>query len=143
MNREQFLIARIDVRHVAIPTAHVESVIDLAEVLPAPLAPPEIRGLVAIRSRVVTVIDPDVALGLPPSPLDRRRAVITAVDGHHYAILVESLDEVETLERQPLSSGLALGRGWHDCAIGIVEHDGEPMLILDFHAWIPAGAMAA
>jgi purine-binding chemotaxis protein CheW len=140
---EQFLIAKIAGRHVAILTAQVESVIDLGEVLPAPLAPPEVRGLVAIRSRVVTVIDPDVALGLAPSSLERRRAVITAVDGHHYAILVENLDEVETLERQPLSSGLALGDGWRGCAGGIVEHQGEPMLILDFLAWIPAGAVAA
>ena len=143
MKQKQYLIARIADRHVAIHTSRVESVIDLGEVLPAPLSPPEVRGLVAIRSRVVTVIDPNILLGLPAQPLERRRAVITAVDGHHYAILVESLDEVETLECQPLSSGLALAPGWRGCAEGIVEHAGEPILIIDFLPWIPVGALAA
>ncbi|MDQ2892606.1 MAG: chemotaxis protein CheW [Pseudomonadota bacterium] len=133
-----YLMARIADRPVAIPTAQVESVIDLGDIMPAPLAPPQVRGLVAIRSRVVTVIDTDVALGLPRSTHHRHRAVITSVEGHHYAILVESLDEVETLDAQPLSPGLVLGDCWRDCATGIVEHGGEPMLVLDLAAWIPA-----
>ena len=144
MNREQFLIAKIAGRHVAIPTAQVDSVIDLGEVLPAPLSPPEVRGLVAIRSRVVTVIDPDISLGLPPSSLERRRAVITAIDGHHYAILVDTLDEVDMLSPQPLSAGRALGQRWSECATGIVDYAGEPMLVVDLAAWVPmTSAMAA
>ena len=141
--KQQYLIARIASRHVAIPTMQVESVIDLGEVMPVPLSPESVRGVVAIRSRVVTVIDTDVALGSPPAPDDRRRAVITASDGHHYAMLVESLDEVETLALQPLSPGLALGEGWKSCARGIVEHAGEPMLVVDLAAWIPSVTAAA
>ena len=140
---EQFLIAKIADRRVAIPTAQVESVIDLGEILPAPLAAPQVCGLVAIRSRVVTVIDTEIALGLPRSAQVKRRAVITAVDGHHYAILVESLDEVETLDRHPLSAGLTLGAGWRACASGLVDHHGEAMLVLDLSAWIPVAAIAA
>jgi purine-binding chemotaxis protein CheW len=140
---QQYLIARIAERHVAIPTMQVESVIDLGEVMPVPLSPLAVRGVVAIRSRVVTVIDTDVTLGLAPAPDDRRRAVITASDGHHYAMLVESLDEVETFAVQPLSSGVALGQGWKACARGIVEHAGEPMLVVDLTALIPSVAAAA
>lgn len=144
MTKQQFLIAQIAGRRVAIPTAQVQSVVDLGEIMPAPLAPPQIRGLVAIRSRVVTVIDTDVALGLAPSSPDARRAVITAIDGHHYAILVDTLDEVDMLAPQPLSAGLALGARWSECATGIVDYAGEPMLVVDLAAWVPmTSAMAA
>ena len=140
---EQFLIAKIAGRRIAIPTAQVQSVIDLGDIMPAPLAPPQVRGLVAIRSRVVTVINADVALVAGTSTSENRRAVITVVDGHDYAVLVESLDEDETLARQPLSPGMALTDGWRACAMGLVELAGEPMLIIDLAAWIPSVALAA
>ena len=111
-----FLIAHFAGRGVAIDTTQVDSVVDIAEVVQVPRTETAIRGLVALRSRVVTVIDTGTALGLEPTPGSARRAVITRVDGHHYAILVDSLEDVALFERQPLSSGLALDRGWQAVA---------------------------
>ncbi len=132
-----FLIAHIAGRGVAIESGQVDSVVDIGDVVAVPLADRAVRGLAALRSRVVTVIDTGIALGLDPTPGEARRAVITRVDGHHYAVLVDSLEDVSLFERLPLSPGLALDRGWARAGVGIVERDGEPLLVLDLAAVVP------
>lgn len=132
-----FLIAQIAGRGVAIPTEQVDSVVDLGEVVAVPRAAAAVRGLSALRSRVLTVIDTGTALGIDPMPEGCRRAVITRVDGHHYAILVDTLEDVARFESLSLSSGLALERGWSGAGTGLVDRDGEPLLILDLTALIP------
>ena len=140
---ELFLVAHIAGRGVAIAAAQVDSVVDIGDIVAVPRADAFVRGLAALRSRVVTVIDTGTALGLAPTPDDVRRAVITIFEGHHYAILVDSVEDVAPSERLPLSSGMALHRGWASAGIGIVERDGEPLLILDLAAIISATALAA
>lgn len=132
-----FLIAHIAGRGVAIDTTQIDSVVDLSPVVAVPRAPSAVRGLVALRSRVVTVVDTGIALGLAAMPADARRAIITRLDGHHYAMLVDSLEDVASFARQPLSSGLALDRGWAAAADGMVERDGEPMLVIDLARLVP------
>ena len=138
-----FLVAHIAGRGVAIDAIMVDSVVDIDTVIPVPRAASVVRGLAALRSRVVTVIDTGTALGLSPTPDDRRRAVIAIVEGHHYAILVDSVEDVAPFVRLPLSPGLALRGGWAAAGTGIVERDGEPLLILDLAAIIPVAASAS
>ena len=138
-----FLIAHIAGRGVAIDAAQVDSVIDIGEIVAVPRAEAFVRGLAALRSRVVTVIDTGIALGLPPTPDAMRRAVITIVDGHHYAILVDSVEDVAPFVRLPLSSGLALRGGWASVGTGLVERDGEPLLIIDLAVVLPSSPLAA
>ena len=126
---ELFLIVRIGNRWAALPAIEIESAVDLTAVVPVPCAPPTVRGLAALRSRVVTVIDTHVALGLPSSP-QAARAVIAPVQGHHFALVVDALDDVFSHERQPLPSGLSSEGLWGQCANGIIEHDGRPLLVL-------------
>lgn len=138
-----FLIAHIAGRGVAIPTGEIDSVVDIGEVVEVPGAEAAVRGLTALRSRVVTVIDTGVALGVGAMPADATRAVITRVEGHFYAIMVDSLEDVATFDEQPLSPGLALDRGWQVAGTGLIERNGEPLLILDLAAVIPSQAAAA
>lgn len=139
---ELFLIAHVAGRGVAIPASEIDSVVDIGEIVPVPRAEAAVRGLAALRSRVVTVIDTGVALGL--AALGRTaRAVITRVDGHYYAILLDSLEDVASFERSPLSFGAALGAGWRRAASGLVERDGEPLLILEPAALVPAAQLQA
>ncbi|KQM46661.1 chemotaxis protein CheW [Sphingomonas sp. Leaf208] len=138
-----FLIAHIAGRGVAIDAAQVDSVVDIGEIVAVPRAEAFVRGLAALRSRVVTVIDTGIALGLAPTPDTMRRAVITIVDGHHYAILVDSVEDVAPFVRLPLSSGLALRGGWASVGTGLVERDGEPLLIIDLAVVLPTSPLAA
>jgi purine-binding chemotaxis protein CheW len=132
-----FLIAHLGDRPVAIDAAQVDSVVDIGEVVAVPRAEPAVRGLTALRSRVVTVIDTHLALGLAGGAAASRRAVITRIDGHHYAVLVDALDDVAPFTRMPLSTGLRLAGGWQAAAAGLIERDGEPVLVIDLAALVP------
>lgn len=137
-----FLIARIAERPVAIASDQVDSVVDIGEIVPVPAADGRVRGLAALRSKVVTVIDTRAVLGLACAECSGR-AVITVVDGHHYAILVDALDDVTPCALLPLSGGIVLAEGWRAIGCGVVELGGEPVLAIDLHAMIPGVAQAA
>jgi purine-binding chemotaxis protein CheW len=134
-----YLIAQIAGRTVAIDSDQVESVVDIGEVTAVPRASRHVRGLAALRSRVVTVVDTQSALGLDGDS-QARRAVITHVEGHHYALLVDALDDVAPFDLLPLASGVALDAAWRNAGRGIVERDGEPILAIDLASLVPAHA---
>jgi purine-binding chemotaxis protein CheW len=138
MSEQLFLIAQVAGRPVAIDTAQVESVVDIGAIVEVPRAAGHVRGLAALRSRVVTVIDTVAALGIAGRSDAGTRAVITQVDGHHYALLVEGLEDVMPLALQPLATGAPLGEAWTRASCGLVERDGEPILALDLAALIHA-----
>ena len=138
-----FLIAQIAGRPVAIASDQVESVVDIGGVVPVPRADARVCGLAALRSKVVTVIDTHAVLGLDAAAAAEGRAVITVIDGHHYAILVDALEDVTPCALQPLSRGILLDAGWRALGSGIVELDGEPVLAIDLRAMVPGLAAAA
>lgn len=132
-----YLIAQIAGRPVAIDSSQVESVVDICEVTAIPRAADHVRGLAALRSRVVTVIDTQAALGLAGRGEGAGRAVITRVDGHHYAMLVDALDDVAPFEMVPLAGGVTLDHAWRRAGRGMVERDGEPILAIDLGCLVP------
>lgn len=140
---ELFLIAHVAGRAIAIESGAVESVVDIGEVTPVPLAAEHVRGLATLRSRVVTVIDTHAALGAPASVRAGRRAVVSRVEGHHYAFLVDALDDVAPFERQATASGLALGEQWERAGRGVIDREGEPVLVIDLASIVPGVAVAA
>jgi purine-binding chemotaxis protein CheW len=140
MAQQLYLIAEVAGRTVAIDSDQVESVVDIGEVTAVPRAAKAVRGLAALRSRVVTVVDTEAALGLNGCTL-ARRAVITQIDGHHYAMLVDTLEDVAPFDLRPLAGGIALEGSWRDAARGLVERDGEPILVVDLAALVPASAL--
>jgi purine-binding chemotaxis protein CheW len=137
-----YLIAHVAGRTVAIGSDQVESVVDIGEITAVPRAPALVCGLAALRSRVVTVIDTRIALGLDDAT-EASRAVIVHVEGHHYAMLVDALDDVSPFALQPLANGIALDPAWRAIAQGLVTRDGEPVLAIDLTGLIPRLAVAA
>ena len=142
MMTDLFLLAQIAGRSVAIASGHVDSVIDISEISPVPRAPGAVLGLAALRSRVVTVIDTRRALGLGQGT-STGRAVIVQVDGHPYAFLVDTLDDVCPFDLQPLANGVTLDPGWEAISLGLVEQAGEPVLAVDLARLVPTLAAAA
>lgn len=137
-----YLIAHLGAQPVAIESGQVESVVDLGEITPVPMGGRTLRGLAALRSRVVTVVSMKAALDLADEG-DSRRAVIVRAEGHHYAMLVDALEDIAELEMRPLSASVRLDTAWRPAARGVVERDGEPILVIDPLALLPLGASAA
>ncbi len=140
MAESLYLIAHIAGRGIAIHADEVDSVVDIDGIVPVPRSGRGIRGVAALRSRVVTVVDTWTMLGLDAATGPVGRAVITCIDGHDYAILVDTVEDVASFALAPLSSGIALEAGWRRAARGIVERDGEPMLAVSLAALIPLAA---
>ena len=138
MSDPLFLIARIAGRSVAFDAAEVDSVVDVDAVVPVPRVDPAVRGLSALRSRVVTVIDTWRMLGLDPSTEKAGRAIITRIADHDYAVLVDALEDVVALTSAPLPPGLALVGGWARAARAMVADARGPMLVLDLAELVPA-----
>ncbi|NNM75703.1 chemotaxis protein CheW [Sphingomonas sp. ID1715] len=126
-----YLIATIAGQPIAIRASLVESVVDLGDVAPVPLAPSHVAGLAALRSKVLTVICCECSLGLAETGSKGKRAVVVSVDGHHYGLLVGSIDDARVIDEPPQPIRGRLEAGWARVALGMLELDGEALLLVD------------
>jgi purine-binding chemotaxis protein CheW len=126
-----YLIVRIAGQLVALDAAEVNSVVEIAGVTPIPRVPAHVSGLFALRSRVLTVIDTETALGYARRDHGEvRTGVIVSIDGHGYALLVDDVaDVIEAGAPEP--SGALLGPGWARVTLGQVESAHGPLLLVD------------
>lgn len=132
-----YLIATIAGQPVAIDTARIDSVVDIGAITPVPLAAPHIAGLAALRSRVITVIDPATALGRRAAgerPTGGR-AVVMAIDGHHFGVLVDSVEDVTSIEGEARQVRAPIGDGWARVTLGAIDHRDETLLLIDPMRW--------
>ena len=114
------LLGVIAGQRVAVDAAMIEAVIDLNSVTPIPLSPPHFAGLAAIRSQVVTVIDAAAALGLERQA-PQGRALLIVVEGHRYAIRLESVADVVPLPSSGVDQAIATPGAWAAIALGRVN----------------------
>jgi purine-binding chemotaxis protein CheW len=140
-----YLIATIAGQPVAIHASLVESVVDLGAIAPVPLAPPQVAGLAGLRSRVLTVICCECSLGFSPTARGPRRAVVIQIDGHHYGLVVGSIEDARVIDEPPQPIRARLEPGWARIATAMLEYDGEALLLIDPERLIagPDEALAA
>jgi purine-binding chemotaxis protein CheW len=141
---ELLLVVRIAGQRVALPAARVESVVELDTLIPVPRAANHIGGLSALRSRVLTVICCRRSLGLPaPEELpDILEAAVTEVDGHHYALIVDGVEDVLEALGDPTPVRAAMGEGWERVSGGMVETEEGALLLVDVAALVAGPEMA-
>ena len=142
------LIVSIAGSRVAFPSAAIESVVELDTLIPVPRAAPHVAGLSALRSRVLTVIDTFRSLDLGDSDCSDgiREAAVVEYDGHHYALIVDTVEDVVEAMSDPSPIRAAMGEGWERVSLGMVETEEGPLLLVDVAALIagtPPEARAA
>ena len=127
------LMCMVAGRRAAIPAIRVQSVIEIEDITPIPGAPAFIRGLTALRSQALTVIDCSVALGFETAqaPPDQRAAVVE-ID----ALLVDAAYDVGEALSDPIEVPGGFGAGWQAATRGMVETDGGPTLLIDVEALV-------
>ncbi len=141
------LVVTIGGERVALPADAVESVVELDTLIPVPRAAPHVAGLSALRSRVLTVIDCQRSLELGTTDVDGlREAAVVEVEGHHYALTVDAVEDVVEALSDPVPLRAAMGAGWERVGLGMVETEEGPLLLIDIDALIagpPADRAAA
>jgi len=130
---ELLLVVRIAGQRVALPAARIESVVELDTLIPVPRAATHIAGLSALRSRVLTVICCRRSLGfpVPETPDGILEAAVTEVDGHHYALIVDGVEDVLEAVSDPAPVRAAMGEGWERVSSGMVETEEGALLLMD------------
>jgi purine-binding chemotaxis protein CheW len=141
---ELLLVVCIAGQRVALPAARIESVVELDTLIPVPRAANHVAGLSALRSRVLTVISCRRSLGLPvPKVQDAvLEAAVTEVDGHHYALIVDGVEDVLVAVSDPTPVRAAMGEGWERVSSGMIETEDGPLLLVDVEGLV-AGPDAA
>jgi len=137
------LIVTIAGQRVALPADAIESVVELDTLIPVPRAQPHVAGLSALRSRVLTVIDCRRSLDMGVSDCSDgiREAAVVELDGHHYALIVDVVEDVFEALSEPTPVRAAMEDGWERVSQGMVETEEGPLLLVDVAALI-AGAEA-
>jgi purine-binding chemotaxis protein CheW len=116
-----------------IPVLAVRDILGEQTITRIPLAPPEIAGSLNLRGRIVTAIDLRRRLRLPPpAPDQARMSVVAEQGGELYALLVDQVSEVLSLdaslfERNPPT----LEKAWADFSTGIFRLDGRLLVVLN------------
>lgn len=127
-----YLIARIADTRVALRSRAIESVVPASEAIAVPGAPPHVAGLFALRSRVLTLIDPHVVLGLAPMPPQPgQRVIVVEIGGHGYALLADAIEDVCFIDSGEEPAKGRLAPGWQRLAEAVIEHDGAVLLVVD------------
>lgn len=129
MSDNLYMMGRIGETSVAIPAESVEAVVRIGAVVPAPGAPACVRGLVAIRSRILTLIDCALATG-EANDGDAPFMAIVSVDGHGYALSFNAVEDVAVLP-EPTPARGAVSPGWARLDPQMVDHWGQVMLVID------------
>ena len=135
---ELLLIVTIAGDRVALPAVAVESVVELDPLIPVPRAAAHVAGLSALRSRVLTVIDcrRSLELGTTDCADGIREAAVVELDGHHYALIVDVVEDVVEALSEPSPMRAAMGSGWERASKGMVETEAGPLLLVDVAALI-------
>jgi len=135
---ELLLVVSIAGERVALRSASVESVVELDTLIPVPRAAPHVAGLSALRSRVLTVIDCRRSLELGSTECSEgvREAAVVELDGHHYALIVDLVEDVVEALSEPAPMRAAMGAGWERASQGMVETETGPLLLIDVAALI-------
>lgn len=139
---ELLLIVTIAGSRVALPAAAVESVVELDTLIAVPRAPAHVAGLSALRSRVLTVIDcmRSLELGTTECADGIREAAVVEVEGHHYALIVDAVEDVVEAQSDPSPVRASMAAGWEQASRGMVETEEGPLLLVDVHALIAGAA---
>ena len=138
MTTDLHFVARIGDEWVAMPAHSVESVSRIGAIVPVPGAPDVIRGMVAVRSRILTLVDTARLLGESPvaDPADESMVVIT-VGGHGYGLTLSQIDDVVPIS-QFLPSPAHLSPHWKRLRPQLAEYRGQLLLVVEPAAVIEA-----
>ena len=110
-----------------------------------PRAPADVRGVIAVRGELITVVDPRARLGLARSEGPPARRVVIVDDGDGACgLLVDGVAGVVRLPRGALEPcPQALGGAGGDLYLGIGRERDRLFLVLDVRGPAPAAARAA
>jgi purine-binding chemotaxis protein CheW len=130
--QDLYLIAEIAGSKVAIASARIESVVQIGDIIPVPKSHPSVAGLVALRSRVLTLIDCQYAItGKSQFGQKGALAVISEIDGHFYGLMLDSVADVIAIGPNDFVDDIKLSGDWDGFALRVARVGPDLVMIID------------
>ncbi len=128
----QYVTVRIGGQLFGLPINSVHEVFAPQRITPVPLAPPEIRGALNLRGRIVTMIDMHCLLGVPAGDKHGNMAAGIEFKGESFGLIIDEVGEVLSLDATKVEPNpVNIDRGWVDILAGVYRMPGELLLVLD------------
>lgn len=138
-----YLLATLAGTRIAVNAKEVEAVVKLADISPVPGMAAHVAGLSALRSRVLTIIDvPALINGTRTQRDGRGLAIIADISGHSYGLMIDAVHDISQVPEGGLPLRGQLDRAWSPYASAIVEHEGQPHLLVSLSSFIESGSLA-
>lgn len=131
---EDYVTFSIGDQMFGIPVLRVQDILAPDRIAPVPLAPPEVKGSINLRGRIVTVIDVRVRLGLPERDEEDGQSMGVTVeqDNELYTLLVDKIGDVISLSKDLYEKNPAtLDSLWREFSNGVFRLDEKLMVVLD------------
>jgi len=125
-----------------VPVLRVQDTLVPDSIAPVPLAPPEVRGSINLRGRIVTVIDMRRRLGLKQSDeaVNKQMGVTVESGSELYTLLVDSVGDVITLPAHLREANPnTLDPLWRELAGGTYRLEGHLMVVLEIESLLDLG----
>jgi purine-binding chemotaxis protein CheW len=107
-----------------VPVTQVQDILTPDAIAPVPGGPAEVRGLINLRGRIVTVIDMRTRLALPRAKENTGMCVTIESGGEPYTLFVDSVGDVIKLPRALREANPAtLDAVWRDVADAVYRTD--------------------
>ncbi|MBH1993238.1 MAG: chemotaxis protein CheW [Sphingomonadaceae bacterium] len=138
-----YLLATLAGTRIAVEAGEVEAVVKLTEISPVPGMGAHVAGLSALRSRVLTVIDVAALVRGVASPQEQRGlAIIANISGHSYGLMVDTVSDICRVPEGELPLRGQIDAAWAPYARALIEHEGQPWLLVSLAGFIEGGALA-
>jgi Chemotaxis signal transduction protein len=116
-----------------LPILRSHEIVRVGEITRIPEAPPDVRGVLNLRGRVLPVVELRTRLGMPIAPLTpRSRVIVVEAHGRLFGLLVDRVSGIVKIPAssiQPAPEEALFGNP--DYVSGIAAMGEEPIILLD------------
>jgi purine-binding chemotaxis protein CheW len=130
----QYLAMRLGSQLFGMRVDNVQDVLPPMEITSIPLSPPEVKGVLNLRGRIVTAINLRAILGMEAEeqPQEKYRSVVLESEGNLYSIIIDSASEVLDISDSNISRlPENITQKWRDISFGVYSMEKELMIFLD------------
>ncbi len=117
-----------------IPVLKVQDILKPEKIAKIPLAPPEVRGSINLRGRIVTVIDVRTRLGMAPRDDGKHDDMAVTVENGPdlYTLLVDKIGDVISLSNEQYENTPGtLDARWREYCDGVYRLKDRLLVVLD------------
>jgi purine-binding chemotaxis protein CheW len=130
----QLVTFRLGDERFGVDIASVREIVRLPRITHLPMSSSVLEGIVNFRGQVAPVLNLRARLGLEPQDQEyssHERLLVVSVEGKTYALLVDAVDAVESIEAGEIEPLAGILSGDNEYVLGMIKRGDKMLLALD------------